>query len=542
MVEYDQNCRSRLGRFFSPQEHWSHQGRKDQAMDQPKPVRQNRRGRSDTGGAARQTSYARLMNPFQPQRAVSEDELQSIHDTALRVLQELGIKVLLPEARAIYAAGGALVDDDSLMVRIGREMVDHALAVAPASITIKAREARRDVHLAPGTMTFMPGGGCPHAYDRIRGRRPGTLADFREIMQLIDGFDVVHYMTASAEPQDSPMHRRHYDTMQVQLQSSTKVPFIYARGRAQVEDGFKMIALAQGLEASFADQPRCFTVINTNSPRTLDLPMAEGIIDFARHGQVSMITPFCLMGAMAPVTVAGALTLQHAEALAGITLAQLARPGAPVVYGAFASNVAMKSGAPAFGTPEHMRASLISGQLARHIGLPWRGSSGAASNMADAQGAAETTLATMAATLAGAAVTIHAAGWLEGGLSFGYEKFITDLEVLQTLAELATPLAVDADSLAFEAIAEVAPGGHFFGSAHTMSRFRGAFYDPLVSDWSNIGQWTETGALRADERATTIWQDRLAAFTPSPRALEGLDPVRNFIARRLAEGGALPTS
>jgi trimethylamine--corrinoid protein Co-methyltransferase len=483
-----------------------------------------------------------LSNPFAPQKAISDDQVQAIHDTALRVLEELGMKVLLPEARAIYRAGGALVDDDSQMVRIGRDLVAAALATAPKTILLKAREARRDVLLAPGAMTFMPGGGCPHAYDRERGRRPGTLADFRDVMQLIDGFDAIHYMTAAVEPQDSPMNRRHYDTMRVQLQSSTKVPFIYARGRAQVEDSFKMVALAQGLEADFADQPRCFTVINTNSPRTLDLPMAEGIIDFARHGQVSMITPFCLMGAMAPVTVAGALTLQHAEALAGITLAQLARPGAPVVYGAFASNVAMKSGAPAFGTPEHMRASLISGQLARHIGLPWRGSSGAAANMADAQGATETTLATMAAALAGATVTIHAAGWLEGGLSFGYEKFLTDLEVLQTLAELAAPLAVTEDELAFEAIAEVPPGGHFFGADHTMTRFRGAFYEPLVSDWSNHGQWSGAGSPRADERATALWQERLAAFTPSLKAIEGLGPVEDFIARRLVQGGALPTS
>ena len=494
------------------------------------------------GGGARQTRYWGLSNPFSPQAAISDDAVAAMHETALKVLEDLGMKVLLPEARAIYRAGGALVDDDSQMVRIGREVVVAALASAPGRIHMQAREAHRDVILEPGCMVFHAGAGCPQIFDRVRGRRPGTLADFREISQLIDGFDVIHLMAAAVEPQDSPMHRRHYDTTLVQLQSSTKVPFTYARGRAQVEDCFKMIALAQGLDADFADQPRTFTVINTNSPRTLDLPMAEGIIDFARHGQVAMITPFCLMGAMAPVTVAGALVLQHAEAMAGITLAQLTRPGAPVVYGAFASNVAMKSGAPAFGTPEHMRATLVSGQLARHIGLPWRGSSGAASNTADAQGATETTLATMAAVLAGASLTVHAAGWLEGGLSFGLEKFLTDIEVLQTVAELCAPLSVSPEDMAFDAIAEVAPGGHFFGSAHTMDRFRQAFYEPVVSDWSNHDQWTEAGQPRADERATGIWQNRLAAFNPSLKALEGLSPVRDFIDRRLAGGGALPMS
>lgn len=505
-------------------------------------IHERRRAKGARGGGGRSPAYLNLTNPFTPQGAVSDDALAAIHETALKVLEELGIKVLLPEARALYRQGGARVDEDSLMVRIGRDMVAAALASAPGKIHIRAREAHRDIRLAPGSMNFHAGAGCPQAYDRVRGRRPGTLADFREISQLIDGFDVIHMMAAAVEPQDSPIHRRHYDMTLVQLQSSTKVPFTYARGRAQVMDTFEMLALAQGLGRAFTEAPRTFTVINSNSPRTLDLSMAEGIIDFARAGQVAIITPFCLMGAMAPVTVAGALVLQHAEALAGVTLSQLARPGAPVVYGAFASNVAMKSGAPAFGTPEHMRAALVSGQLARLVGLPWRGSSGAAANLADAQGATETTLATMAAVLGGASITVHAAGWLEGGLSFGLEKFITDIEVLQTLAELATPLPVTEADLAFEAIADVAPGGHFFGTAHTMDRFRNAFYEPIVSDWSNHGQWTDLGRPTAEERATKVWQDRLASFTPSLAALEGLDPVRAFIDRRLAEGGAPPMS
>lgn len=499
-----------------------------------------RRARGGQGGGARAPRYFGLANPFAPQRALTDDAVAAIHETALRVLEDLGMKVLLPEARRVYAAGGAIVDGDSQMVRVGRDMVAAALASAPGRITLRAREPHRDVILAPGGMIFHAGAGCPQVFDRAGGRRPGTLADFRTIMQLIEGLDIIHLLGPAVEPQDVPVHLRHYDMTMVQLQSSTKVPFTYARGRAQVMDAFEMLALAQGLGADFAAEPRTFTVINTNSPRTLDLPMAEGILDFARQGQVTMITPFCLMGAMAPVTVAGALVLQHAEALAGIALSQLARAGAPVVYGAFASNVAMKSGAPAFGTPEHLRASLASGQLARHIGLPWRGSSGAASNSADAQGAWETTLATMAAVLGGAALTVHAAGWLEGGLTFGLEKFIADVEVLQTLAELARPLETGPDDLAFDAIAEVASGGHFFGASHTMERFRGAFYEPILADWSNHGQWTEAGRPTAEIRATQVWKQRLAAFNPSLAALEGLEPVRAFIARRKAEGGAPP--
>jgi trimethylamine--corrinoid protein Co-methyltransferase len=243
---------------------------------------------------------------------------------------------------------------------------------------------------------------------------------------------------------------------------------------------------------------------------------------------------------MAPITVAGALVLQHAEALAGITLAQLSRAGAPVAYGGFSSNVDMKSGSPAFGTPEHIRANLGSGQLARFIGLPWRSATGAASNAPDAQGATETVNALWAAMLAQATVTVHAAGWLEGGLSFGYEKFILDVEALQTLAELCRPAAADTAALAYDAIAEVAPGGHFFAAQHTMERYQTAFYAPLVADLSNHGLWVEQGAQTADQRATAIWQRVLRDFT-APTACAGIqDRLATFLADRQKAGGMPP--
>ncbi len=200
----------------------------------------------------------------------------------------------------------------------------------------------------------------------------------------------------------------------------------------------------------------------------------------------------------------------------------------------------MKSGSPAFGTPEHIRANLGSGQLARLIGLPWRSATGAASNAPDAQGATETVIALWAAMLAQATVTVHAAGWLEGGLSFGHEKFILDVEALQTIADLCRPAAADAAALAFDAIAEVPPDGHFFAAAHTMERYRKAFYAPLVADLSNYGIWAENGALRADERATAIWQRVLADFTP-PAACDGVaERLSRHVADRTAAGGMPP--
>ncbi len=502
--------------------------------------RRGGRDRAETGGALGD-GFTHLRNPFTPQAGFSDDEIAAMHETALRVLEELGMRVLLDEARQIYREGGAIVDEQTQMVRIGRDMVAAALATAPRSIRLRAANSQREQVFEPGAALFMAGSGCPNAFDNERGRRPGSKRDYIETLRLQQSFGAIHMHGPSAEPQDVAVNVRHYTLMEEQLANCDKPMFVYARGRRQVAEAFEMIRIARGLdEAGFTDGVWATTVINTNSPRQLDIPMSRGIIDFARAGQLSLITPFCLSGAMAPVTVSGALVLQHAEALAGITLAQLARPGAPVAYGGFSSNVDMKSGSPAFGTPEHIRANLGSGQLARHIGLPWRSATGAASNVADAQGATETVMALWGAMLAQATVTIHAAGWLEGGLTFGYEKFILDMEALQTLAMLCRPAPADTAALAFGAIAEVPPGGHFFATQHTMERYQDAFYVPLVADLSNHSSWTDAGALRADQRATAVWKQTLAAFVP-PAACEGVrERLAGWIGERIAAGGAAP--
>ena len=504
-----------------------------------------RRGRSDRLAGKdvpqRSIDYRNLRNPFTPQRVFSDDQVGALHANALRILQELGLKVLLPEARAIFKAAGALVDDHSQMVRLGPEIVHAALSTAPGEFTLRGGTAETDVWIGPGALIFLPGAGCPNATDRLRGRRPGSMRDFTELCRLVAGFDVMHMQNAVVEPQDVPAPLRHYATTRLQLLTSPKIPFVFSRGSAQVEDCFEMIRIMRGLdEAGFRAEPWTKTVINTNSPRQLDRPMAQGIIDHARWGQLTVITPFCLLGAMAPVTVAGALSLQHAEALAGITLNQLACPGAPVMYGSFTSNVDMRTGAPAFGTPVHVKATLGSGQLARHIGLPWRSAAGCAANVNDAQSAHETEISAWACVLAGATMVIHAAGWLEGGLAHSYEKLITDMEMVQILAEICGPTAVDEAELAFEAIRDVQPGGHFFGAAHTMERFHTAFYDPVSWNLANFGQWREAGAKRSDEHATDIWQARLAAHQDSPTDPKRRADLEAFVARRVAEGGAAP--
>lgn len=505
--------------------------------------RQARRRVSGAKLVVRTPNYRALRNRFTPQGIFSEDEVLAIHDAALHVLEELGIKVLLPEARSLFRSAGAIVDDDTQMVHIGRDIVGQALRDAPKSFRAHGGSADRDMSVELGTLTFVAGCGAPNVTDIERGRRAGTLADFEDLVRLTQSFDILHFHGPHIEPQDIELRFRHYATLRAQLTLSDKLPFIFARGTAQASEGFEMVRIARGLsEDEFHSNVYCCTIINTNSPRQIDIPMAQGIIDFAKAGQALVITPFCLAGAMAPITVAGALTLQHAEALAGITLAQISRIGAPVIYGSFSSNVDMKSGAPAFGTPEHMKATLGSGQLARHLGLPWRGGGGSAANIADAQAANENQFALWGGILAGATVFVHAAGWLEGGLSVSFEKLITDIEVLQMAAEMFTACPGDRDAIGLDAIAEVQPGGHFFAAQHTMSRYRTEFYEPLVADWSNFGNWQKSGSLTATERASKLWRKTVAEFQPPDSALVHADELDSFIASRKAAGGALPVS
>ena len=510
----------------------------DDMLHQTRRERRQRSGEPQSK-SVRKTDYRNLRNSFAPQGVFSSDEVEAIHETALRVLEELGIKVLLPEARRLYREAGAIVDEDTLMVRIGRDIVEAGLASAPRSIAARAGHAERDLTFELGKVVFLAGSGAPNVTDLDRGRRAGSLADFQALTKLIQSFDILHMQGPYVEAQDVDVKYRHYAVTRTQLTLSDKMPFVYARGTPQTEDAFEMIWLARGVsDDAFLANPYCYTVINTNSPRQLDIPMAQGIIDFARAGQISVITPFCLAGAMAPITVAGALTLQHAEALAGIALAQIVKPGAPVIYGSFSSNVDMKSGAPAFGTPEHVKATLGAGQLARLTGLPWRSGGGSASNISDAQAAHETQFALWGSVLAGATLCIHAAGWMEGGLSVSYEKLITDIEALQTMAELFVATPGDAEAIGYSAIEEVQPGGHFFAAAHTMARYRTAFYQPLVADLSNFGSWTESGSKTATERANGIWKRMLDDYRPIDRADEIGAVLDGFISRRMSEGGA----
>jgi len=513
----------------------------DSQQSRPRPGR--RRGGAGPEPASASGRYRRLRNPFEPLRVLSDDAVAHIHESALSILENDGMRVLLSEARGHFAQAGAAVDEAAQMVRLDRGLIAQALSTAPARIEIAAPIPSRNVTVGDRHLAVTPVSGPPNAGDLDRGRRPGTMRDFRELLMLSQSFDVIHLLGPLIEPQDVPAPFRHLEATLAQLTLSDKIPFVYSRGRPQVEDCFAMIRAAHGLsEQEFREHTYTYTNINTNSPRQLDIPMAQGILDFAAAGQLLIVTPFTLAGAMAPITIVGAIALAHAEALAGIALAQIVRPGAPVVYGGFTSNVDMKSGSPAFGTPEYVKACLGTGQLARHVGLPWRSSNATASNVADGQAVYESQMSLWGALLGGCNLLIHGAGWLEGGLCASYEKFIIDIEMLQMIAEVLQPLTTNADEIGLDAIAEVPPGGHFFSTPHTMQRYRSAFYAPLISDWRNYGQWSEDGALTVTQRANKLWHQTLDRYSAPAH-----DPARNealsaFVERRKSEGGAAPVS
>lgn len=507
------------------------------------PARRGRRRRSgDKSGPDLfpQKPFKQPRHRFKPLEVVSEDELEAIHDASMRVLEEIGIDFLHEDAKAWLKAAGADIKPGEDRVRMDRAMVDELVAKAPSQFTVRARNRAHDLQIGGDAIAFSCVASAPNAVDKDRGRRAGNQQDYRNFLKLSQHFNIIHCMMGyPVEPVDIHASVRHLDCVADMLRLTDKVFHIYSLGRERNLDGLELTRIGYGLTPEeFVQTPSVLTVINTSSPLRLDTPMLTGLIEMAKAGQVSIVTPFTLAGAMAPVTIAGALTLQNAEALAGIAFAQLVRPGAPVVYGGFTSNVDMKSGAPAFGTPEYMKAAIAGGQLARRYNLPYRTSGVCAANTVDYQAALETTLSEWGAINGGGNLIKHAAGWLEGGLSAGFEKFITDIDLLQKIQEYLTPLDVSEDALALEAIRDVGPAGHFFGTEHTQARYKDAFYAPIVSDWRNYETWAEAGSPTAFDKANTLYKKALEAYEAPPIDPAIDEEITAFVERRKAEGGA----
>ena len=478
-------------------------------------------------------------NPYPPVPACSADQLEAIHHGSLRVLKEIGIDVLHEGARDILKTAGADVTPGVERVRFDPAVVEAQIGKAPRSFRLHSRNPARALTIGDGHIAYCSVGSAPNSFDRDGGRRPGNHADYKNFIRLGQSLDSVHLWGGyPVEPVDIHASVRHLDALFDMLTLSDKPVHAYSLGQMRNLDAFEMVKIARGIDAeTFEREPSLFTIINTSSPLRLDNPMAEGIIQMARHNQMTVVTPFTLAGAMAPVTVVGAVTQQNAEALAGLVLAQSVRPGSPFVYGGFTSNVDMKSGAPAFGTPEYMKSALLGGQLARRYGLPYRSSNTNAANSLDAQAAYESVFSLWGAVMGGCNLLMHGAGWMEGGLQASFEKMVLDADLLAMVSAFLEPLQVNEDELAFDAMQEVGPGGHFFGCAHTQSRYRGAFFAPMISDWRNYETWREAGAPTGYDTAHRIYKERLEKFVPPPMQQDRYEALAEFVAKRKAEGG-----
>jgi trimethylamine--corrinoid protein Co-methyltransferase len=492
------------------------------------------RDRRERSSRVNQRPWRQVENPFPPLEILTADGLAAIEDAALTILEEIGMDFLHPRAHAILKDAGAAHEAGTNRVRFERGLIRETVARAPAHFRLHARNPAHDLEIGGRWITFGAVSSPPNASDVAGGRRPGNKQDFDNLVRLGQTLNCVHLFGGyPVEPVDLPPETRHLDCIQSFVRLSDKLYHAYSLGRTRILDGIEMARIARGVgEEQFRREPSLTTVINTSSPLRLDGPMIEGMIEMARQKQCIIITPFTLSGAMAPATIAGALAQQHAEALAAIAFAQIVQPGCPVMYGGFTSNVDMKSGAPAFGTPEYAKAVLAGGQLARRIGVPYRTSGVNAANAVDSQAAYEAMMSLWPAVMAHGNMIKHAAGWMEGGLTASFEKMVMDAELLQMMTDFLLPLEVSEDTLGLDAIREVGPGGHFFGTAHTLARFETAFYPPLLSDWRNFETWEEAGRPLTLDHASALVAQLLGEYQPPP-----LDPaideeLEAFVARR----------
>jgi len=500
--------------------------------------RRERRTRG-AGSSVKQAPWREVVNRFPPVEPLSADELQMIQDRSLRVLEDIGIEFLHERALDILEAGGADVNRETRRVRFDRGLVNDAIAKAPSEFRLHARNPDRSITIGGNRVAFCPVASPPFVHDLDGGRREGNFKDYCDFLRLGQSLNALHFFGGyPVEPTDLPAASRHLDCLAAFVTLTDRAWHAYSLSAERIDDALSIIGIARGKSReALKAEPSIVTVINANSPLRFDTPMLDGLMAMAEHNQPVIITPFTLCGAMAPATVAGALTQQNAEALAGLTMVQLTNPGAAVAYGGFTSNVDMKTGAPAFGTPEYTRAAMIGGQLARLNGVPYRSSNVNASTSVDAQAAYESQMSLWGAVMGHANIVLHGAGWLEGGLVASFEKMIIDADTIQMMAEIMEPIEVTDAAIGIEAMRDVGPGGHFFGTQHTLDRYETAFYEPMISDWRNFEAWQEAGAPDAARRANTLYKKMLEAYEPPPLDPAIAEELDAFVARRKTEMG-----
>jgi trimethylamine--corrinoid protein Co-methyltransferase len=484
--------------------------------------------------AVQQLPWQRLFNPYSPMEVLTAEQVNTIIESSLDVLEQQGMRFLEDESRKILRLAGAARADGDRMIRFDRGMVRELAALAPSQFPLRARNPAHDLLVGANNIIFTSVGGPAYCSDLDRGRRPGTYAELCDYLKLVQSLNILHQEGGGAfEAMDLPPESRHLDLYLAQMTLMDKNAQADLLGRERTLDCLEMTAISLGTDRDgLAESPAILGIINTNSPRLLDIPMSEAVREMAAAGQVTCITPFTLAGSMSPVTLAGTLVQQTAEVLAVVVLAQAVKPGAPVMYGSFASNVDMQSGAPALGTPEYARMTIAGGQIARALGLPFRSSNTTTSNCVDAQSAYESEMSLWACTMAHANLVNHAAGWLECGLTASFEKLIVDAEMLQMMAETLRPIEVNEEELALNAIAEVAPGGHHFGTSHTMARYQTAFYPSMLSSRQNFEGWKEAGSKDTAVRANRIYKTLLAEYEQPPIDAGIEEALKEYTERR----------
>ncbi len=475
---------------------------------------QKRAQRANAGSAASPPYITRSIPEYQ---IASDEQLELIEANAETVLEEIGIEFRdFPRALELFQAAGAAIEGERVRFPRGlcREIIQRS---APSTFTQHARNPARSVQIGGKATVLVPAYGSPFVRDLEQGRRYAGIEDFRNFVKLAYLSPGMHHSGGTVcEPVDLPVNKRHFDMLYAHMRYSDK-PFMGSVTAAErAEDSVAMARILLGddfLDQNGVEKTVLINLINANSPMTFDDTMLGAAEVYAKANQATVISPFILAGAMSPVTVVGTVTQILAEALAGMAFVQLVRPGAPVVFGTFASSVSMQSGAPTFGTPEPSSVLYLAAGLARRLGVPFRSGGGLnASKLPDAQAAYEAANTLQTALLAGVNFMLHTAGWLEGGLVMSYEKFILDADQAGMLQVFASGLDFSDNGQALDALREVGPGQHFLGCTHTQQNFETAFYRSAVADNNSFEQWESEGALDASARANKICRTMLADY------------------------------
>ena len=504
-----------------------------------------RRGRSKSVREVtnfQQAPYGQKKNPFQPMSIFSEDEIEAIHQASLKVLCDTGMDIQSPRAVEILKREGAMIGSDGRRVRFDPDFVMEKISTTPSEFTLHGRHKGRHVHVGGQSVINTLVSSAPNVSDLDRGRILGNFEDYSNLIKLGEILNTVHALGGyPVEPCDLDVSERHLHAVSAASRLSTKPLFGYAIGSERMLDAIEIVRIGRGIDReTLLKEPSITTVVNANSPLVYDKALLEGAIEMAEHNQPVIYTPFTLAGAMAPITVAGALVQQNAESLAGLAFHQCVNSGAPAIYGSFTSNVDMKSGSPAFGTPEYTQATIASGQLARKYKIPLRASNANASNAPDEQSVYESQMSLWACLLGQVNFILHGHGWIEGGLCASYEKVILDAEMNQMMEAFLMPSQVNNDTLGVEAIAEVGPASHFFAAQQTLDRYETEHYNPMLSDWRNFESWRDAGSETASQRANKIWKQLLDDYKEPKLAPEVEEELSGFVDRRVSEGGAAP--